>query len=127
MKEIKAITPYESEQFDITVNRYLTYAQIQQIINAVVKMDNNWAERQQNIDMLVLDHATNIGAEKLQQIGHDTLLQSGLIDEVRDHICNLTDLYEAINWTTSIQRSLLQLSQRFDQNVKMLEKKAGAK
>ena len=64
---------------DFAVNRYLTYAQIQQIVNAVEKAaqtDDGWATRETNIDMLVLYHATNLGKEKLEEIGHETLLQS---------------------------------------------------
>lgn len=41
------------EKYDVTVNRYLTYAQIQQIAEATMKF-HTWAERQQNIDMLIL-------------------------------------------------------------------------
>ena len=99
------------EDYDITVNKYLTYAQIQQIANAVVtaSMDDSedtWANRQTNIDMLMLYHATDIGKEKLEEIGHDALLTSGLIESVRCCIENLYDVDDAINYIEDNQRAI---------------------
>ena len=99
------------EDYDITVNKYLTYAQIQQIANAVVAAsandaDDTWANRETNIDMLMLYHATDIGKEKLEEIGHDNLLTSGLIDAVRYRIENLYDINEAIDYIENNQRAI---------------------
>ena len=52
------------EKYGVTVNRYLTYAQIQQIAEATMKF-HTWAERQQNIDMLILIHATDMTVEEM--------------------------------------------------------------
>ena len=96
-----------SNTYGIDIRQYLTYAQIQQIVNAITKIskeNDNWAERQTNIDMLVLFHATNINKEMLEQIGHDVLLTSGLIDEVNSTIVNLNQVYEAIGFTESFSR-----------------------
>lgn len=111
MKEIKGNQTVCLEDYDITVNKYLTYAQIQQIANAVVaaSMDDSqdtWADRQTNIDMLVLYHATNIGKEKLEEIGHDDLLTSGLIDAVFQQINNAYSVYEAIDYIEDNQRAI---------------------
>lgn len=111
MKEIKGNQTVYLEDYDITVNKYLTYAQIQQIANAVVaaSMDDSqdtWADRQTNIDMLVLYHATNIGKEKLEEIGHDDLLTSGLIDVVFQQINNAYSVYEAIDYIENNQRAI---------------------
>lgn len=108
MKEIKSFEPVLLEEYGIHVNRYLTYAQIQQIVNAVIKFDT-WAEREQNIDMLVLYHATDIGAEKLEEIGIDTLLCSGVLDKVKNCVENLWDIEYAIKYTESTQRALAQI------------------
>lgn len=111
MKEIKGNQTSYLEDYDITVNKYLTYAQIQQIANAVVTAsandaDDTWANRQTNIDMLMLYHATDIGKEKLEEIGHDTLLTSGLIEAVRYRIENLYNVDEAIDYIENNQRAI---------------------
>lgn len=114
MKEIKGNQTVYLEDYDVTVNKYLTYAQIQQIANAVVAAsvndsDDTWANRQTNIDMLMLYHATDIGKEKLEEIGHDNLLTSGLIDAVRYRIENLYDINDAIDYIENNQRAINKL------------------
>ena len=111
MKEIKGNQTVYLEDYDITVNKYLTYAQIQQIANAVVEASANdsedtWANRETNIDMLMLYHATDIGKEKLEEIGHDNLLTSGLIDAVRYRIENLYSVDDAIDYIENNQRAI---------------------
>ena len=94
--------------YDIDVQQYLTYAQIQQIVNAVVlasKEDDSWSARQTNIDMLVLMHGTDIGREKLEEVGHEMLVKSGLIDCVRDNIINIDEIYKALDYTESLARA----------------------
>ena len=111
MKEIKGNQTVYLEDYDITVNKYLTYAQIQQIANAVVEASVNdsedtWANRQTNIDMLMLYHATDIGKEKLEEIGHDDLLTSGLIQAVKEQIKNYYEIFEAIDYIENNQRAI---------------------
>lgn len=108
MKEIKAMDKVYLEEFDVHVNPYLTYAQIQAIVNGVKGLDS-WAEREQNIDMCVLAFATDIPTEKLEELGHDALLQSGLINAVCGEIKNLFSVYEAIEYTESTKRALAQI------------------
>ena len=114
MKEIKGNQTVYLEDYDITVNKYLTYAQIQQIANAVVEAsandsDDTWAHRQTNIDMLMLYHATDIGKEKLEEISHDDLLTSGLIEAVRYRIENLYSVNDAIDYIENNQRAINKL------------------
>ena len=111
MKEIKGNQTVYLEDYDITVNKYLTYAQIQQIANAVVEASANdsedtWANRETNIDMLMLYHATDIGKEKLEEIGHDNLLTSVLIEAVRCCIEKLYNVDEAIDYIENNQRAI---------------------
>ena len=108
MKEIKAMDKVYLEEFDVHVNPYLTYAQIQAIVNGVEGLDS-WAEREQNIDMCVLAFATDIPTEKLEELGHDALLQSVLINAVCGEIKNLFSVYEAIEYTESTKRALAQI------------------
>ena len=121
MKEIKAKENIYLEDFDVYVNQYLTYAQIQQIVNAVIKFDT-WSERYQNMDMLILYHTTNINKEELEKYDVDILKQSGLIDAVKNNIVNLNELNEAIEYTTSIQRALSQILKQMPQISKALNK-----
>ena len=114
MKEIKGNQTVYLGDYDITVNKYLTYAQIQQIANAVVEASANdsedtWANRETNIDMLMLYHATDIGKEKLEEIGHDDLLTSGLIQAVREQIKNYYEIFEAIDYIENNQRAINKL------------------
>ena len=114
MKEIKGNQTSYLEDYDVTVNKYLTYAQIQQIANAVVAasandLDDTWANRQTNIDMLMLYHATDIGKEKLEEIGHDNLLTSGLIEAVRCCIENLYNVDDAIDYIENNQSAINKL------------------
>ena len=108
MKEIKAMDKVYLEEYDVYVNPYLTYAQIQAIVNGVKGLDS-WAEREQNIDMCVLAFVTDIPTEKLEELGHDALLQSGLINAVCGEIKNLFSVYEAIEYTESTKRALAQI------------------
>lgn len=108
MKELKAAEQVYLEQYDVHVNRYLTLAQIQQIVNAI-KVFDTWAEREQNKIMLVLYHATDIGQEALETSDYNLLQSSGLIDNVLDCIVNFYDIDKALDWTESIQRALAQI------------------
>lgn len=121
MKEIKAIDPIYIDEFDIKVSSYLTYSQIQQIANAVIKFDT-WAERKQNIDLLVLYHATDVGRDKIEELGHDVLLQSGVIDAVNSKIMNTYDIYKAIEYTESTSRALSQIIKMMSEKMKETKK-----
>lgn len=98
------------ENYDIEVTPYISYKNIQLIINSLKKI-TTWAERQQNIDMLLLFYNTNIGIDKIEEVGHDNLLQSGLIEAVKSNIKNLNDLYTGIDYTYSITQELIRLMQ----------------
>ena len=127
MKEIKAMDKVYLEEFDVYVNPYLTYAQIQAIVNGVKGLDS-WAEREQNIDMCVLAFATDIPTEKLEELGHDALLQSGLINAVCGEIKNLFSVYEAIEYTESTKRALAQIIKalpKYQEQIDAVVKKYG--
>lgn len=107
MVELKKKVIY-STTYDINIQQYLTYAQIQQIVNAVEmasKENDSWSARQTNIDMLVLMHATDIGKEKLEEVGHEMFVMSGLMDCVRDNVINIDEVYNALDYTESLTRA----------------------
>ena len=108
MNEIKAEEMSYLKEFDVHVKHYLTYAQIENIASQTAKMDM-WAARQQNIDMMVLCYVTDIPLEKLQEIGPDTLLESGLVDIVKSRVYNYSDIYKALNYIESTSRAITQV------------------
>lgn len=108
MANINKIEPEYLEKFDIHCNNYLTYAQIQHIVEATMKFDS-WGERQQNIDMLLLVHATDMDVKEIEGHSHDEFLESGLIDAVKYHVCNYEQVVEALEWTESTPRALGQI------------------
>lgn len=121
MKEIKVIEPIYLKDFDVEVNPYLTYAQIQNIVNAVCQFDS-WADREQNIDILLLYHATNLSKEEIEEYGHEALLQSGIIDEVRANVKNFGQIREAIAYTQSVEKSLAAISKQLPKIVEDVKK-----
>ena len=112
MKNIVNKSTIYLEEWDIHVNPYLSYGEIQNILNGI-NAKQSWAERQQNIDMMVMYYATDIGAEKLEEIGHETLIRSGLLEAVMKNIKNLYQIDEGIKHTESIARALNLISQKF--------------
>lgn len=98
MKDINIIKEIYLEKYDINVHPYLCYSEIQQIVEAT-RTCENWSDKQTNIDMLVLYHATDLTKEDLEKYTHDEWLQSGIIDDVYNSIKNLNQLYQAIEWS----------------------------
>lgn len=98
MKELTTLNRVHLKDYDVYVNQYLDYAQIQQIVNSIKYLED-WSVRMTNIDMLILLHTTDIEKENLEKYSHEYLLQTGLIQEVKKNIKNLGQLYEAIEWT----------------------------
>lgn len=117
MKIKKEIPSTYLDEYDVRVNNYLTYADIQSIVNSTLelaktKQENDviidsWASRNQNIDMMLLVCATNIPVEELEKFSHVTLLQSGLIDAVKKVIKNYNLLEEAFKYTESWDKTLI--------------------
>lgn len=108
MKEIQKKESVYLEDYGVTVNQYLTYAQIEGIADAVGKF-TTWAERMQNLDMLLLVFATDMDPEQVEEIGHETLDGSGLIDAVKETVVNYHKVNEAISYNEGTQRALAQI------------------
>lgn len=106
---------------EITVNPYLTYSQIQNIVNAVCQFDS-WADREQNMDVLLLYYTTNLSKEDIEEYGHEALLQSGIIDEVRANVKNFGQIREAIAYTQSVEKSLAAISKQLPKIVEDVKK-----
>lgn len=116
MKELTKMTVYNDE-YEIEINRYLTYAQIQQICNAVRQFEI-WSERQKNIDLLLLYHATDMTQEEIESYSDEELLQSGLIDMVKETVKNYEDIYDAIAYTESISKAVTKVVREMNKVLK---------
>ena len=97
------------ENYGVTVRNYLTYAEIQNILLQSMKYQT-WSERQQIIDYLLLCYVTDIPQNEIDTIGHDLLLQSGLIDEVKKNVCNYNQIQEGLTYEESLLKMLNSLS-----------------
>lgn len=117
MKEIGKIY---LKDYDVYVDPYLTYAQIQTIANSVKTM-GSWAERQQNIDMLVLAFGTSLDTAAIEAKEHDYWLNTGLIDEVKKNIINFGDIQSAITYEESIIKLLKTISQEIPEFNKKVD------
>lgn len=109
------------EEYDVEVKCYLNIAEIQQIVNSTLKFDT-WSGRKQNIIMLVMYHATNVGANKLEEIGVQKIIESGLFDAVKNNIKNYNEIQEGIEYTESFTRNMgLVLTKSGPQIVELLK------
>lgn len=105
------------KEYDVNVKKFLTYADIQQIVNSTLELAksksedgmvvDSWASRNQNIDMVMLICATDIPIETLEEISHAVLLSSGLIDAVKKSIVNYNQIEEAFKYTESWDKILI--------------------
>lgn len=118
MKIIEKMPVVYLEDFDIHVNKYLTYAQIQQIVNSVVSVMNetneksgshydSWCDMEQSVDLALLYHATDLSNDDLINNSHTVFLQSGLIDAVKDSVVNFHQVAEALEYTTGTRNTVL--------------------
>ena len=118
---IPEIKKVKLEEYDIEIDSYLTYAQVQQIVNSALHCEN-WAERQQTIDMLMLYHATNISLEELEKVGHDTLLKSGIIKAVQDNIKNYYQILQGIDFYNSWIKVLSDIVKQMPSTMEKIQK-----
>ena len=123
MREIRKMEDIYLEDFDIYVHKYLTYAEIQSIVNAIIKLDT-WAERQEVSDLLVLTYATSMSKEEISSFSHDDLIASGLIDQVTGCIENIYQINDAIRFTTSLENIASQFLKNIPQLTEELKKVA---
>lgn len=123
---LEQFAPVKSNVYDIEVKRYLSLAEIQTIVNGTITFAT-WAEREQNIDMMLLLLATNIGEEAIQEKGHDYFLNTGIIKYVKEQVENFDKIAEAIKWTESTERSLAQILKVLNTEFKKIGKNGNKK
>lgn len=123
MVAIKELDKIYLEDFDIYVKRYLTYAEIQSIVDALEKLEK-WADRQTVVDLLILTYATNMDKEQLKNTPHDVLLSSGLIEQVTGCIDNLYQVTDAIAFNSSFVNIMANLVKNMPKLTEEIKKVA---
>lgn len=103
--QIKEVTPVVLKEYDVSVKPYLTYSQIQNIVNTVNQF-TEWSERETIIDSMVVCYAVGISLEEFEKYGHDELLCCGFIDVVKNHVKNLKLVYKAVAFNESLGRTI---------------------
>lgn len=104
MKELKEEFVHVDE-YEIDVKKYLGYDEIQKIIETTLVRDN-FADREKNIDMLLLHYAAGIPIEQLEKADPDVYLKSGLVDCVKGINENWYKINRGIEHYTSTTRLL---------------------
>lgn len=120
MKEIKEFTDEYVEDYGVHIKSYLTYSEIQAIANAATKFDT-WAERNENIDILLIHFATDMEDKDIEELGHDKLLKSGLIDIVKATVMNYHEIDDAITFTESPMRLLTKIAKEMPEFSKRVD------
>ena len=121
MKELKELESIYLQSFDVKVKPYLSLSQIQKIINEVLIVDS-FEERESIIDYLILCYTTDINKEKIDQLGSDIFIQSGLIDEVKKNIKNFDKLMEGISYHESTGKALRMIAKNIPEDFNSIFK-----
>lgn len=121
MKELKGLKEKYLENYDIEVKQYLTFSQIQEIINSILQVDT-YEERENTINYLLLVFMTNIGKEVVDELGPDIFVESGLMNEVKDSIKNIDKLYEGITYHESTGKALREISKSLPTYLEEMKK-----
>ena len=116
MKELEIkTTDALMDEFGLdVVKRYLTYSQIQNIINTVMQYQT-WAERQSIIDEMVICYTTDLAQEEVEEKGMDYFVQSGLVDYLHYTVENYFDIFEGLKYHESVGKALMELSKNIPQ------------
>lgn len=109
MKELKGLKEKYLENYDVEVKQYLTFSQIQEIINNILQADT-YEERENTINYFLLVFMTNIGKDIIDELGPDIFVESGLMNEVKSSIKNIDKLYEGITYHESTGKALREIS-----------------
>lgn len=111
MKEIKAREKIYLEDYDIYVTPYLSYEQIEKIIYNM-HTQQNYTDRLKIRDLMVLAYCTDIGNEKIDEIGHEVLYSSGLVDKVLSLVENEYLVTAGLRWGESIEHAISEISKK---------------
>ena len=116
MKELTIETTDRlKDKFGIdSVKVYLTYSQIQNIINTVMQYQT-WAERQTVIDTMVICYTTDLPQKEVEEKGIDYFVQIGLVNWLHYTVDNYDDIFEGLKYHESVGKAVLELSKNIPQ------------
>lgn len=115
--KIKKIEPICLSDYEVSVNPYLTYSQIQNIASEAMKYQT-WHERNEIIDYMLLCYATDAVREEIDNTGHEALLSCGLIDKVKETVVNYHRIYEALEYEESLIKQIAMVMEALPKIVK---------
>ena len=110
-------------KYDVDVNQYLGYDEIQFIIESTLPIEN-YNDRIKNIDMLVLHYAAGIPIETLESADPDEYLCSGLIDAVEcavENFCEIKKGLDYYNSTPKLLNAVIQAIQKLPETPEFKE------
>ena len=90
------------------------------LANAATKFDT-WAERNENIDILLIHFATDMDDKVIEELGHDKLIKSGLIDIVKETVINFYEIDAAIAFAESPMRLLTKIAKEMPEFSKRVD------
>ena len=121
MKKLKELEPIYLQNYDVKVKQYLSLSEIQKIINEVLLVEN-FEERESIIDYLILCYCTDIGKEKVDELGPYIFVKSGLIDQVKENIKNLNRLFDGIVYHESTGKALRAIAKNIPEDFSSILK-----
>lgn len=105
MKKLENMADIYIEEYDVHVYPYLKYDDVQHIIQSASSYDG-YNDRMKIIDLLILYYGTNLSQEEIDEVGHDLLYCSGLIDEVKNHINNIYMIFKGLEYHESFNKAI---------------------
>lgn len=123
MKELKPIDKVYLEDYDLYVKKYLTLAEIQNIVDNIMQFDT-WAEREKTKNLMIFIYATGIGQneEEVNKIDYDLYAENGVFKAINTIIENVDLIDEGLKYSESTMRALYQISEHLPELLKPIEK-----
>ena len=118
MKELQKPERIYIEKFDIYVKPRLSDAEIQQIVNNVIKF-KTWAERERTMNLMMFIYATEISDEdEINALDYDLMNECGVFNTVWNTIHNASSILDAIEFSESILLALSQIAENLPEMLK---------
>lgn len=123
MKELKPIDKVYLEDYDLYVKKYLTLAEIQNIVDNIMQFDT-WAEREKTKNLMIFIYATGIGQneDKVNEIDYELYVENGVFTAVRHAVENTHLIESALRYSESTMRALYQIVDHLPELLQPIEK-----
>lgn len=120
MKKIENIADTYIEEYDVYIHPYLKYDDVQHIIQTMSSYDG-YNDRMKICDLLILYYGTNLTQEQIDEVGHDKLYCSGLIDVVKKYINNIYMIFDGLEYHESFKRAFRDVTNKLPEFTEQLE------